>query len=95
MVMMLDPDDRPALHRRLARLSGSGIGSEVGLGEGVIGVAAREGVPIRIGHMASEYSYGAAVRDTARHRRRLGRRDRHSLPGPRGAAKPDRHADPA
>lgn len=44
----------------------SGIGSEVGLGEGVIGVAAAQGVPIRIGRMASEYSYGAAVRDTAR-----------------------------
>lgn len=44
----------------------SGIGSEVGLGEGVIGVAAAQDVPIRIGHMASEYSYGAAVRDSAR-----------------------------
>ena len=43
----------------------SGIGSEVSLGEGVIGAAAREGVPIRIGHMSSDYAYGAAVRDTA------------------------------
>jgi adenylate cyclase len=44
----------------------SGIGSEVGLREGVIGVAAAQGVPIRIGRMASEYSYGTAVRDSAR-----------------------------
>lgn len=44
----------------------SGIGSEVGLGDGVIGVAAAQGVPIRIGHMASEYSYGTAVRESAR-----------------------------
>lgn len=43
----------------------SGIGSEVSLGEGVIGAAAREGVPVRIGHMSSDYSYGTAVRDTA------------------------------
>lgn len=43
----------------------SGIGSEVSVGEGVIGAAAREGVPIRIGHMSSDYSYGAAIRDTA------------------------------
>lgn len=43
----------------------SGIGSEVSLGEGVIGAAAREGVPIRIGHMSADYAYGAAVRDTA------------------------------
>ena len=39
----------------------SGVGAEVLPGEGVIGVAAREGVPIRIGHMTSEYSYGAAI----------------------------------
>lgn len=44
----------------------SGIGSEVGLGEGVIGVAAREGVPIRIGNMTSEYGYGDAIRESAR-----------------------------
>ena len=45
--------------------SRSGIGSEIALGDGVIGVAAREGVPIRIGHMTSDYSYGAAWRDQA------------------------------
>lgn len=42
----------------------SGVGSEIGLGEGIIGVAAREGVPIRIGHCATEYLYGQAVRET-------------------------------
>lgn len=40
----------------------SGIGSEIALGEGVIGVAARERTPIRIGHMAREYLYGIAMR---------------------------------
>lgn len=44
----------------------SGIGSEVAFGEGVIGVAARENTPIRIGHMTREYSYGAAISETAR-----------------------------
>ena len=39
----------------------SGIGAEVFAGEGVIGVAAREGVPIRIGHVSSDYRYGAAL----------------------------------
>jgi adenylate cyclase len=43
----------------------SGIGSEVGFGEGVIGVAAREQVPIRIAHMTSDYRYGAAMRESA------------------------------
>jgi adenylate cyclase len=40
----------------------SGVGSEIPLGQGVIGVAAREGTPIRIGHMTSEYSYSRAIR---------------------------------
>lgn len=39
----------------------SGIGAEILPGEGVIGVAAREGVPIRIGHMSADYRYGAAL----------------------------------
>ena len=44
----------------------SGIGSEVAFGEGIIGVAAREGVPIRICHMTSDYGYGASISETAR-----------------------------
>ena len=40
----------------------SGVGSEIAIGEGVIGVAARERTPIRIGHMTSEYGYGRAIR---------------------------------
>ncbi len=45
----------------------SGVGSEIGLGEGIIGVAAREGVPIRIGHCATEYLYSRAVRESYLH----------------------------
>jgi adenylate cyclase len=44
----------------------SGVGSEILPGEGVIGVAAREGVPIRIGHLSSDYRYGAALGAAAR-----------------------------
>ncbi|HEU4372456.1 MAG TPA: GAF domain-containing protein [Telluria sp.] len=40
----------------------SGIGSEIRLGDGVIGVAARERTPIRISHMSAEYSYNRAIR---------------------------------
>jgi adenylate cyclase len=43
----------------------SGVGSEVPLGAGVIGVAAKEGVPIRIGQFSADYAYGAAIRDAA------------------------------
>jgi GAF domain-containing protein len=44
----------------------SGIGSEIAVGQGVIGVAARERVPIKIGHMTADTDYGTAVRDQAR-----------------------------
>ena len=44
--------------------SSSGIGSEIPLGQGVIGVAARERTPVRISHMTAEYTYSRAVRDS-------------------------------
>ncbi|WP_353471437.1 GAF domain-containing protein [Salipiger sp. H15] len=44
----------------------TGVGAEVAPGEGVIGVAARENAPIRIGHMTREYRYGAVISDGAR-----------------------------
>ena len=40
----------------------SGIGSEILLGEGVVGVAAEQRTPIRIAHMAEEYLYSRAMR---------------------------------
>ncbi|NMG27556.1 GAF domain-containing protein [Aromatoleum evansii] len=43
----------------------SGVGSEIPLGQGVIGVAAREGTPIRIGYATLEYAYGRAIRAAA------------------------------
>jgi adenylate cyclase len=44
----------------------SGVGSEIPVGQGVIGVAARERTPIRIGHMTSEYAYSRAIRENLR-----------------------------
>ena len=41
----------------------SGIGSEIGIGAGIIGVAARERTPIRIGYTAQEYLYSRVVRE--------------------------------
>lgn len=43
----------------------TGVGAEMPAGEGLVGVAAREGVPIRIGHMAKMAAYGRAVRGRA------------------------------
>ena len=43
----------------------SGVGSEIPVGHGVVGVAARERAAIRIGHATTEYAYGRAMRDAA------------------------------
>jgi adenylate cyclase len=42
----------------------SGVGSEIRLGDGIIGVAARQCTPIRILHTAPEYLYGRAARES-------------------------------
>ncbi len=47
----------------------SGIGSEIRMGEGIIGVAARERTPIRIGYAAQEYLYSRAMRERFQHSR--------------------------
>ncbi len=40
----------------------SGAGSEIRIGDGVVGLAARERTPIRIMYASSEYRYGRSVR---------------------------------
>jgi len=44
----------------------SGVGSEIQLGQGVIGVAAQTCTPIRITHATSEYTYSRAARESMR-----------------------------
>jgi len=43
----------------------SGVGSEIPVGAGVIGVAAREGAPIRLFRLTADYAYGRAIREAA------------------------------
>jgi len=63
MVLMLDESGKHLYTVASRGYPESGVGSEIALGDGVIGVAAREGTPIRIGHFTAEYSYGCAVRE--------------------------------
>ena len=42
-----------------------GAGAEISMGEGLVGTAVREGVPIRVGHMMNMATYARAVRDSA------------------------------
>jgi len=65
MVLALDaPGER--LYTIASRgYEASGVGSEIPIGVGVIGVAAVQRTPIRINHMSSDYAYGRAIRETA------------------------------
>jgi len=65
MVLMLDQPGGRLYTVASHGYEASGAGSEIPLGQGVIGVAARERTPIRIGHMTSEYAYSRAVRESA------------------------------
>ena len=42
-----------------------GAGAEISVGEGLVGTAVREGVPIRVGHMMNMATYMRAVRERA------------------------------
>lgn len=72
MILMLDEAGGRLYTVASVGYASSGIGSELSLGDGVIGVAAREAVPIRIGHMTSDYSYSSTVRDQERSHGRAG-----------------------
>jgi adenylate cyclase len=42
-----------------------GAGAEISVGDGLVGTAVREGVPIRVGHMMNMATYARAVRERA------------------------------
>ena len=64
MVLMLDPGAQRLYTVASCGYATSGVGSEIGLGQGVIGVAARERTPVRIGHMTSAALYTQAMRNS-------------------------------
>lgn len=68
MILMLDAAADRLFTVASIGYASSGVGSELAVGDGVVGVAAREGVPIRIGHMTSEYRYGTTIREQAHNR---------------------------
>jgi adenylate cyclase len=64
MVLMADPVSQRLYTVASCGYATSGVGSEIGLGQGVIGVAARERTPVRIQHMATAYLYSSTIRNS-------------------------------
>ncbi|WP_218510666.1 GAF domain-containing protein [Variovorax sp. dw_308] len=64
MVLMLDANAHRLYTVASAGYATSGVGSEIEMGHGVIGVAARECTPVRISHMTNAASYSHAVRSS-------------------------------
>lgn len=62
MLLMLDEANARLYTVASLGYAESGVGSEVAVGEGVIGVAAQEQTPIRISYMTADYTYSLALR---------------------------------
>lgn len=64
MILMLDAGTQRLYTVASCGYAVSGAGSEIEMGHGVIGVAARERTPVRIMHMTSAYLYSHAIRSS-------------------------------
>jgi adenylate cyclase len=64
MILMIDTANQRLYTVGSTGYSTSGVGSEIGMGQGVIGVAARERTPVRINHMTNAYLYSQAMRSS-------------------------------
>ena len=59
LLLLLDERRRAAVHDRQPRLSSEGVGSEVRVGEGIIGMAADAAEPMRVGNLGQMLEYRA------------------------------------
>jgi adenylate cyclase len=80
MVLMFDAANERLYTVASLGYAESGVGSEVALGQGVIGVAAQEQTPIRIAFLTGDYAYSRALRES------LGENGEKEIPFPGLAA---------
>lgn len=64
MLLLWAPSSRRLISVATRGYPSSYRGADIALGEGAIGVAARDGVPIRLGHLPSALAYGLAMRQS-------------------------------
>jgi adenylate cyclase len=63
LLLMVEPGGRRLYTVASRGYGASGVGSEVTVGDGVIGVAAKARAPIRITHMTQDRAYSQAIRE--------------------------------
>ncbi|PWV61124.1 GAF domain-containing protein [Plasticicumulans acidivorans] len=61
MLLLLDRGGQRLYTVASRGYAASGIGSEIPLGNGIVGIAAQQATPIRINYMNTEYAYGRTV----------------------------------
>ena len=62
MILLSDPSRQCLYAIASLGYDTSGVGAEIPIGHGLAGIAAREGVPLRIGHLAQWQTYARAIR---------------------------------
>lgn len=62
MILLSDPSRQCLYAIASLGYDTSGVGAEIPLGQGLAGISAREGVPLRIGHLAQWQTYARAIR---------------------------------
>jgi adenylate cyclase len=62
MLWIVDPSQRVITLLASRGYDVDGAGAEISVGEGIVGTAVREGVPIRVGHMMNMATYARAAR---------------------------------
>ncbi len=62
MILLSDPSRQCLYAIASLGYDTSGVGAEIPIGQGLAGISAREGVPLRIGHLAQWQTYARAIR---------------------------------
>lgn len=62
MILLSDPSRQCLYAIASLGYDTSGVGAEIPIGQGLAGICAREGVPLRIGHLAQWQTYARAIR---------------------------------
>lgn len=62
MILLSDPGRNSLYAIASLGYDTSGVGAEIPIGQGLAGISAREGVPLRIGHLAQWQTYARAIR---------------------------------